>query len=222
MRAPIFKLFRESPFLKLLEHAEKVQEGGKMFRRAMICHVDRICEEFDQLHLLVTQIESEADAIKRNIRGHLPKGIMMPVDKFQFTLYLREQDYVMDAVQDTLHWISYRNKEIPSPLVEDFMLLVDKAVEAIDQIPPMVKQAIDYFRSFSEADRRRVKEAISLVRRKEFESDQVERKLKSDIFSLTTDDPVTTFHLIRLVEYMGEIANHAENAGDMMRAMIAR
>jgi uncharacterized protein Yka (UPF0111/DUF47 family) len=35
-------------------------------------------------------------------------------------------------------------------------------------------------------------------------------------------DPATTFHLIRLIEYIGEISNHAENAGDMMRAMIAR
>jgi hypothetical protein len=28
--------------------------------------------------------------------------------------------------------------------------------------------------------------------------------------------------MIRLAEYIGSIADHAENAGDMMRAMIAR
>ncbi len=35
-------------------------------------------------------------------------------------------------------------------------------------------------------------------------------------------DPITVFHMIRVAEYIGSIADHAENAGDMMRAMIAR
>jgi hypothetical protein len=33
---------------------------------------------------------------------------------------------------------------------------------------------------------------------------------------------VGIFHLVRLSEIIGSIADHAENAGDMMRAMIAR
>ena len=35
-------------------------------------------------------------------------------------------------------------------------------------------------------------------------------------------DPVTVFHMIRLAETIGSIADHSENAGDMMRAMLAR
>lgn len=222
MRSPFLKLFRRSPFESLLEHAKKVQEGGAMFRKAMQCYVDGECEEFESLHLLVTSIESEADSIKRNIRGHLPRGLLMPVDKFQFIWYLREQDHVMDSVQDTLHWLSYRTTLIPEPLVDDLMLMVDKAVEVMDHLPSMVEQAIHYFRSFSQRDRDQVKNSVRILRQREGESDQIERKLKSDIFTIGLTDEVTIFHLIRLVEYMGEISNHAENAGDMLRVMIAR
>ena len=35
-------------------------------------------------------------------------------------------------------------------------------------------------------------------------------------------DPVTVFHIVRLAETIGSIADHAENAGDMMRAMVAK
>ena len=35
-------------------------------------------------------------------------------------------------------------------------------------------------------------------------------------------DGITTFHMIRLAEIIGSIADHAENAGDMMRAMLSR
>jgi uncharacterized protein Yka (UPF0111/DUF47 family) len=86
----------------------------------------------------------------------------------------------------------------------------------------MVRGAIQYYNTFSKKERDRVKDVIHDLRQKEFESDQIERTLKSDIFTLTVEDPSTTFHLIRLIEYIGEVSNHAENAGDMMRAMIAR
>jgi predicted phosphate transport protein (TIGR00153 family) len=222
MRAPLLSLFREDPFVKLLKHARTLQESTAMFRNAVICYLDGACEEFGLLHVEVTKAEHEADRIKRNIRGHLPRGIMMPVDKFQFLLYLREQDKVVDALQDTLHWLSYRDTKVPDQLVDDLLLLVDKAVEVANQLPIMVERASRYFRTFSDKDRKEVKELIYGLRQKESQSDQVERKLKSDIFSLTDPDPLTVFHLIRFVEHLGEISNHAENAGDIMRAMIAR
>ena len=222
MRFGLFSLFRESPFTKLQKHAQEVQAGGDLFRKAINCYLASDCTEFEELHLKVSALESEADRIKQNIRAHLPKGILLPVDKFQFLWYLREEDKVMDAMQDALHWLSYRTTTVPEPLVDDLLLMVDKAVEVIDQLPPMVAGAVEYFHSFSRKERDKVKEVIRDLRQKEFESDQIERKLKSDVFTLTVTDPATTFHLIRLIEYIGEISNHAENAGDMMRAMIAR
>ena len=55
----------------------------------------------------------------------------------------------------------------------------------------------------------------------EREADRVEHTLKSKVFNMDTD-PVTIFHIVRLSEIIGSIADHAENAGDMMRAMVAR
>ena len=49
----------------------------------------------------------------------------------------------------------------------------------------------------------------------------IEGELKQKIFSMETD-PVAIFHVVRLVEIISSVADHAENAGDMMRAMISR
>jgi uncharacterized protein Yka (UPF0111/DUF47 family) len=35
-------------------------------------------------------------------------------------------------------------------------------------------------------------------------------------------EAVTVFHMVRLAETIGSIADHAENAGDMMRAMLSK
>jgi uncharacterized protein Yka (UPF0111/DUF47 family) len=65
-----------------------------------------------------------------------------------------------------------------------------------------------------------VKEIIYDLRRREHEADKLEDGLKLKIFTVEKD-PTRMFHMIRLSEIVGAIADHAENAGDMMRAMIA-
>ena len=192
-----------------------------MFRRAAECHIKDECGEFDALTDEVARLESEADAIKRNIRNHLPRGILMPVDKFEFFQYLREQDKVLDEVEEALFWLSFRPSSVPSEIVEEFMALVDAVIPAIEKLSELVRLATDYFRSGSEKQRAKMKSLIRDIRQHEKEADILERELKQKIF-MNIKETLAVFHLIRLAEIVGSIADHAENASDRMRAMIAR
>ena len=221
MRIPFFSMFTTSPFDGLQEHAEKVKECSWAFQQAVECYISNRCKTFEDLRQEVIKLESEADAIKRRIRGHLPKGTMMPVDKFQLFRYLREQDHVLDSVQDTLDWLSYRKDGIPAELEKDFFLLVDAVLEPIEELSNMISEARKYFKNFSEKQRRIVKAITRTLRKQEHEADKVEGLIKKKIFNMKTD-PVTVFHMVRLAETIGSIADHAENTGDMMRAMVAR
>ena len=57
---------------------------------------------------------------------------------------------------------------------------------------------------------------INNIRQREHEADQIEDEFKIKLFSLEKD-PIGLFHMIKLAEIIGSIADHAENAGDMMR-----
>ena len=222
MRIPFLSMFMTSPFEGLQEHAEKVKECAWTFQQAVECHVADRCKRFEELREEIIKMESEADAIKRRIRGHIPVGTWMPVDKFQLFQYLREQDNVLDAVEDVLDWISYRSEPgIPKELQKDFLRLVDAVIDLIDALSEMVKEARLYFKNYSDRQRVVVKDIIRKLRRQEHEADIVEDLIKQKAFHLQTD-PVTVFHMVRLAETIGSIADHAENAGDMMRAMVAK
>jgi predicted phosphate transport protein (TIGR00153 family) len=211
-----------SPFNRLQEHAEKVRECAWAFQQAIECYASDKCEEFEAFRQEVAVLESEADAIKRGIRGHIPKGTRMPVSKFELFLYIREQDKVLDSVQDALDWLSYRTTpSIPNELKDDLFLLVDAVIEPIEDLSRMVAEAKKYFEDYSEKRRRIVKDIIHNLRKREHEADQREDALKIKIFTIEKD-PIGVFHMVRLSETIGSIADHAENAGDMMRAMIAR
>jgi predicted phosphate transport protein (TIGR00153 family) len=215
-------LFMTSPFDGLQEHAEKVKEVAWAFQQAMECYVITRCTTFEDLRNEVIDLEREADSIKRRIRGHIPKGTLMVVDKFQLFRYLREQDSVLDAVEDALDWISYKPEPgVPEDIQQDFFLLVDATIEPIEELARMVKEARKYFDGYSNKQRDVVKEIIRTLRRMEHDADKLEDTLKRKVFA-KVEDPISVFHLVRLAEIIGYIANHAQNAGDMMRAMIAK
>jgi predicted phosphate transport protein (TIGR00153 family) len=222
MRIPFLSMFMTSPFDGLQEHSEKVQECAWVFQQAIECHVANDCRRFEEFRQDIIRLEQEADAIKRRIRGHLPKGTLLQVDKFQLFRYLREQDQVLDAVEDALDWISYRDEPgIPEQLQKEFFLLIDAVIDPIEELSRMVAEARKYFKNYSEKQRVRVKEIIRSLRRMEHEADKLEDQVKEKVFN-AIEDPVTVFHMVRLAETIGSIADHAENAGDMMRAMVAR
>ncbi|RLC26317.1 MAG: TIGR00153 family protein [Deltaproteobacteria bacterium] len=221
MRLLLSSLFYRSPFENLQRHADKVKECAQIFREAAICHIKGSCKDFEALTDQVAKLESEADAIKRNIRNHLPKGILMPVDKFQFFQYVREQDKVLDEVEEALFWLSFRPGGIPAEVTEDFEHLVQSVIPPIEKLPELVAMATDFFKTRSDRKRNKMKSLIWDIRQHEKEADLLERQLKSDIFE-KVPDALVVFHMIRLVELVGNIADHAENASDRMRGMIAR
>ena len=222
MRIPFISMFTTSPFDGVQEHAEKVKECAWVFQRAIECIIEDRCEDFEQFRKDIDKLESEADAVKRRVRGHLPKGTLLAVDKFQLFRYLREQDKVIDAVEEGLDWLSFRAAAgIPEVLEKDFMILVEAVMDPIEELSKMVTEARKYFSNFSEDQRIVVKDMIRTLRQHEHEADKLEDTVKEKIFN-AIEDPVAVFHLIRLTEIIGSIADHAENAGDMMRAMIAK
>ncbi len=222
MRLPFLSMFMTSPFTGIQEHAEIVQECAWTFQQAMECYVSNKCQTFEELRKEVNKLESEADAVKRRIRGHLPIGTLMPVSKFQLFRYLREQDGVLDSVEDALDWVSYRTRPgIPTELEKDFFLLIDAVVAPIEELSKMVQEARAYFQTYNENQRILVKNIIRNLRRQEHHADTCEEQFKQRVFN-SQIDPISVYHLVRLAEIAGSIADHAENAGDMMRAMLSK
>ncbi len=221
MRTMFMFLFPKSPFEHLKRHAEKVKECAWMFKKAFGCYLSVECQEFEDLKDKVAKLESEADKVKREIRESLPKGILLPVDKFQLFQYIREQDKVLDEVEEVLYWLSYRREAIPEQLRDEYIFFVDLVIPPIEKLATLVQMALEYFKSHSDEKKDKIESLIRDIKQKEKEADFVERELKYKVFSLE-GEALSVFYLIRLTELIGSIADHAENAADIMRAMIAK
>ena len=220
MRIPFFSPLTELPFAHLLKHAEKVKECGWLFQQAIECFFSNRCDRFIDYMGEIGRMESEADAIKYRIKMLISKKGKMSVDKYQLFMYIREQDKVIDCVEECLNWISYRPKtSVPEDLKKSFFDLVDAVVSPIEELSVMVSEAKIYFDNYSDSQARIVKNIILNLHKNEHVADKLEDSLMFDIFTKESN-PIVVFHLIELARRIGAIADHAENTGDMMRAMI--
>ncbi len=222
MRIPFVPFLKISPLKDIQEHSEKIKECTWAFQQSMECYTIDKCLRFEEQKSEVLKLEEEANVIKRRIRGHIPKGAVLPVSKFQLFIYLKEQDKILVSVRNALKWLSYNSDaKIPDELRKDFLLLLDSVIDPIEELSEMVHEARKYFKKQNDKNQAAVKKIIVRIRDMKREADIIEDRFKHEIFKLV-DEPIMLFHLIKLTEIIGSIAAHSENAGDMMRAMIAR
>jgi len=222
MRLVLSNLFRRSPLETTLRHAETVAHCGPLFVRAVQAYFSHDHDQFELLKEEIRETEAEADRMKRNVRAHLPASIIMPFDKSVFFMYIREADKVVDCIKNALYWMSYYRFDLPDDIRKDFITLTREVGDYVGLLPELVQRGHTYFSTRMESDRESVKEIIREIRFREKESDDLEKTLYIRICADHSIDPKTFSLMIRLVETTGNIADHLENASDMMRIMIAR
>jgi predicted phosphate transport protein (TIGR00153 family) len=222
MRMPFFNFFVTSPFEKVHEHATKVGSCGPIFLKAVKSFLEGDMDRFELLKEEIRDIEAECDTIKRNIRSHLPRNILMPVEKPLLFGFLREADKVVDCVKNALYWLSYLSKPFPVEARKEYLLLIKEVSDFLGLLPEMVQRAHTFFISRIEGDRILVKDIVKEIRFRERESDYLEKSLMVRLCADEEMDPKVFFLMIRLIETTGDIADHLENSADMIRAMVAR
>lgn len=215
-------VFRELPVFELLKkHANLVLECVERLPLALEAYFNGNKNHLEEITKHIIEIEKEADKLKRNIREHLPKGLLLPVEKFELFLYLKEQDSIVDAGEELLHWLSFRDFSFDSYLKSQIMKLLNKSLEAVRPLVKMIELSASFLITRDEDAHENSKEIIREIRYKQHLTEEFGYFLKKDIFK-TIQEPVSLFYTLKLVDIILGISHYGENAADLMRAMIAK
>jgi len=224
-RAPVADTFRrKSPFNQLLAHMGKVRECIGILGEGLIRYYTGDYKSFSDLAENVSKLEHEADIIKRNLRNHLPTSLFMPVDKGKFMWALREQDKILDHAENLVRMLDMRHTKIPKELQQMFIdhaQLVMKTVGAMEEAVCNIRDLVET--SFVKRERDQTKALIREVHSFEWQADQKKYELTKGIYTLEKKlNPMDVYHLLKISDWVDDIADHAENVADWLRAMIAR
>lgn len=220
----IGELFGRSPFGPLVEHTKKVHECVEMVRPLMEALAHENYEELENLQDKVSKLEYEADKLKHAIRGQLPRRYFLPVDRNELDNFLHCQDKIADYVEDFAVILSIRNTKIHPTLMDKFFGLVDQVFQVTGTLLTAAVELQDLAEvSFGGAEARKVMDLLEGLGEEEWKADRLARSLSKDIYRLEKElDPITIVFYEKMLLKLGSIANEAENAGDMLRAMIVK
>jgi len=224
-RAPIADTFRrKSPFEQLIEHMCKVRECIDILGKGLIRYYKGDYKGFSEITKKVSKLEHEADIIKGNLRNHLPSHLFMPVDKGKFLWALREQDAILDHAENLAHMLDMRHTQIPKSVQNvfiDHVKIVMKTTLAMEEAVGNIRDLVET--SFVKREREQTKEFIYKIHELEYEADKKKYEMTKEIYKLENKlTPMDVYHLLKIADWVDDIADHAENVADWLRAMIAK
>ncbi len=224
-RAPVSDTFRrKSPFRQLLLHMKKVRKCVDMLGDGLVKYYKGDYISFSKLVENVSKIEHDADLIKRNIRNHLPKTLFMPVDKGKFLWALREEDKILDHAENLVKMLEMRHTKIPIELQDMFIKHLELVIKTVRTVEDAVKHIMNLLEaSFIQREREHVKQYIYQVHQYEWEADQIKMSINKKIYEIEKNlTPMDVYHLLKISDWVDDIADHSENVADWLRSMIAK
>ncbi len=220
----ISELFGKSPFGALVEHTKKVHECVEMIKPLMeaLSHENFIL--LRELHNKVSKLEYEADKIKHEVRGLLSRRLFLPVDKVDLENFLRCQDKIADYTEDFSVILTIRNTKIHPSLIDKFFKLVEQVFQVTGTLLTAAVELQHLAEvSFGGAESKKVLKWLDGLGEEEWKADRIARDLSRDIYTLENEvDTMTIIFYEKMILTLGQVANEAENAGDMLRNMLIR
>jgi len=218
----ISKLFGKSPFDPLHQHMLKVKECVDLVKPLMESFIKGEGDKVKVFAKKIFRAEHEADLVKKEIRNHLPKSIFLPVARDDILSFLKEQDNIADSAEDLAALLILRKMKVPEELKEELKDFVDRVVktyEASMTVSSEIKILVET--SFGGVEAHKVMELIEQVKLNEYEADKAQMIAAKKLFSIEKKlDPVSVMMWLHIFRELGNLANHAENAGDRMRMML--
>lgn len=208
-------------FQLMKKHLRLIKECLDRLYPALSAYFEGDMQKVEEIDSHIRDIEREADKIKTNIRSHLPKGLILPVEKFELFLYLKEQDSLADLAEDLLNLFMYHQIKISEALKEEFLKLLEQSLEAVSPLEEIVVKTLSYLTNWREEDRERAKELIRKVRETQFITEERTHKLKLRLYR-EIDNLKDLIHGERILDVIAKISSRAENTVDLLRAMLAR
>lgn len=215
---------RKTPFRQLNDHMNTVKKGIDQLGEGLIHYYKGNYEGFSKIAKNISQLENDADIIKTNLRNHLPNSLFMPVDKGKFLRALREQDAILDHAENLVRMLDMRHTKIPKTLQKEFIDHAKKMLKTVEAMEVAVGNMMDLVEtSFVKKERDQTKIFIRKVQQLESETDELKYKAVKSIYKIENKlKPMDMYHLLKIINWVDDIADHAENVTDWLRSMIAR
>ena len=223
LQPSIFKMFAPSPIKPIQEHMAKVSSCAQ----TLVPFIDAVlANDWQAAHVLQRQIsdlEHEADVLKKDLRLHLPKGLFMPVSRGDILELLKAQDSVANQAEDIAGLMLGRRMKIPGVLEQPFRAFVVHSVDASEQANKVISELDELFETgFKGFEIDLIVDMIHKLDDIEHETDEMQIDIRRRLFELEQQlPPIEVMFLYKIIEWVGELADKAQQVGSKLQLFLA-
>ncbi len=221
---PFSNLFGKSPIKPIQEHMAKAHECACLLDAFFQAVVDENWKESKALHLQIKELEHEADTLKKSIRLHLPKSLMMPMPRQDLLEIIAMQDKVANCAKDIAGIMMGRKMHIPEPMKANVLEYVKaviatsaQALKAIDELDELLEVG------FRGREIQVVEKLIEELDELEHRTDVIQIEIRSQLFKIEAElPPVDVMFLYKVIDWIGELADRAQKVGSRLQLLLAQ
>ncbi len=192
---------------------DQVLEAGLLFRRALEHYLRHGADaELEDFVRRITQIEEEADNLRREIESKMTEHTLIPDLREDVLALIEQVDTVTNLYEETVYAFYIQEPELGF-LKEGFLEHAELVVKAAEE---MVAAARAFFH-----DLYAVRDHVKKAQFYESEADKVATRQGRALFKSDLDLAVK-LHLSQFIERVDNIADTAEDVGDELAILAVK
>lgn len=217
-------MFGPSPIRPIEQHMRKAHLCAKQLYPFFEAVLSNDWAKANTIKERIVSLEKEADLIKRDLRLHLPTGLFLPVSRTDLLELLSAQDRIANKAEDIAGLIIGRQMTIPQPLVPVFLPFLNRCLDASKQACNAINELDELLETgFRGSEVKIVEEMILTLDEIEHDSDEKLADIRHRIFELEKElSAIDVIFLYKLVQWIGDLADHAQTVGGRLQILIAR
>lgn len=224
MRIPLARLIVRSPLSGIATLMERVVQCSEEVPALIECLTQGQQPAIEAKAREISVLEGRADDAKNAVRESLPHRLFLPVDRRDVLKLISQIDAIADCAEDVGVLLTIRVMEVPVEMRELLHVFVQRVMETVRTAAALVGTLAPLLESgFSKKVIQQAKSLIDELHRKEHEADKVQDQIAKVLFRQEGRlSPVAIFMWTKVLNKVGDMANHAENVGDQFRLLTAR
>jgi predicted phosphate transport protein (TIGR00153 family) len=221
---PISNLFGRSPFRAIQQHMEKAQSGAAELTAFFQAALTDDWTQAEVVQQRIVKLENEADHIKREIRLNLPGSLFLPVPRSDLLELLSIQDRIANEAKDIAGLMLGRHMRVPTSMVAGMVGYLDNSIATTLQARTAINELTDLLEAgFRGRDVDLAEALIRELDRLEHDNDQLQVQIRSQLFAIEDElPPVDVIFLYKIIDWIGDLANHSQKVGSRLQILIAR
>jgi uncharacterized protein len=192
-----------------------LQKSALIFNEATKEYMCGEFKDFEKRVLDITELETDADGLKRSIKHKLYRYMLIPEARGDVWELLEALDNVLDVTKKIMENFSFEKPVIPEFIIKHFLKIADFNQQAVDEL---VKATNSYFTNYT-----LVNEYTNKVLFFEHEVDKIEDLIKKTVFS--SEAVETLSHRIQLryfAEKMALVSDQAEKVCEKLSIFVMK